>query len=219
MSVFDKWKTADLKSRITNAICILVIIAGIPYGMFWLYYRFTHAITDDAFVESDLINMTPRVPGHIKELLVDESYVIKKDQLLAILDPVDYQAQVELSQAKAEKALKNVEALKITLERTTQVVDRETNIAQSGIAKAEDDLKKAQANFDRVERDFKRVANLYETKSVAKHQFDTINAERTAALATLSSAKLGVNVAKETYERVVAEKLVVKELEAKIMAS
>jgi len=219
MSVFDKWKTAELKSRITNAICIIVIIAGIPYGMHWLYYRFTHAITDDAFVESDLINMTPRVPGHIKELLVDESYVIKKDQLLAMLDPVDYQAQVEMSQAKAEKALKNAETLKITLERTTQVVGRETNIAQSGIAKAEDDLKKALANFDRVERDFKRVENLYETKSVAKHQFDTINAERTAALATLSSAKLGVNVARETYERVVAEKLVVKELETKIMAA
>ena len=219
MSVFDKWKTADLKSRITNAICILVIIAGIPYGMFWLYYRFTHAITDDAFVESDLINITPRVPGHIKELLVDESHVITRVQLLAILDPVDCQAQVELLQAKAEKALKNAEALKITLERTMQVVDHETNIAQSGIAKAEDDLKKAQAGFERVERDFKRIENLYETKSVAKHQFDTINAERTAALATFSSAKLGVNIAKQTYERVVAEKLVVKELETKIMAA
>jgi membrane fusion protein (multidrug efflux system) len=219
MSFLDKWKTADLKSRITNAICIIVIIAGIPYGMIWLYYRFTHAITNDAFVESDLINMTPRVPGHIKELLVDESHEIKKDQLLAMLDPVDYQAQVELSQAKAEKALKNVEALKVTLERTTQVVDHETNIAQSGIAKAEDDLKKAQAGFERVERDFKRVENLYETRSVAKHQFDNIHAERTAALATLSSAKLGVSVARETYERVVAEKLVVKELETKIMAA
>lgn len=219
MSVFDKWKTADLKSKITNTICLLAIIASIPYGMNWLYYRFTHAITDDAFVESDLINITPRVPGHIKELLVDESHVIKKGQVLALLDPVDYQAQVELSQAKAEKALKNVETLKITLERTTQVVDRETNIAQSGIAKAKDDLKKAQANFERVERDFKRVANLYETKSVARHQFDTINAERTAALATLSSAKLGVHVARETYERVVAEKLVVKELATKIVAA
>ncbi|MCX5900116.1 MAG: HlyD family secretion protein [Proteobacteria bacterium] len=219
MSFLDKWKTADLKSRITNAICIIVIIAGIPYGMIWLYYRFTHAITNDAFVESDLINMTPRVPGHIKELLVDESHEIKKDQLLAILDPVDYQAQVELSQAKAEKTLKNIEALKVTLERTTQVVDHETNIAQSGIAKAEDDLKKAQAGFERVERDFKRVENLYETRSVAKHQFDNIHAERTAALATLSSAKLGVSVARETYERVVAEKLVVKELETKIMAA
>ena len=219
MRVFDKWKTADLKSRITNTLCLIVIFAAIPCGMRWLYYRFTHAITDDAFVESDLINMTPRVPGHIRELLVDESSVIKKGQLLALLDPVDYQAQVELSQVKAEKALKNVEALKITLERTMQVVDRETNIAQSGIAKAEDDLKKARADFDRVERDFKRVENLYETRSIAKHQFDNINAERTAALATLSSAKLGVDVSQQTHERAVAEKLVVKELEAKIMAA
>ncbi len=216
MNVFDKWQTADLKSKITNALCIIVIIAGIPYGMIWLYYRFTHAITNDAFVESDLINITPRVPGHIKELLVDESYPINKDQLLARLDPVDYQAQVELAQAKMEKALKNVEAMKVTLERTTQVVDRETHIAQSGIVKAEEDLKKAQANCERVERDYKRIANLYESRSVAKHQFDNINAEHTAARATLNSARVGVIVAQQTYERVVAEKLVVKELENRL---
>jgi len=219
MELLKKWKTADLKSKITNTICLLVIIAGIPYGIYWFYYRFTHAITDDAFVESDLINITPRVPGHIKELLVDESYGIKKGQLLAMLDPVDYQAQVELSQAKLEKSLKNVEALKVTLERTRQVVDREINIAQSGIIKAEEDFKKAQANFERVERDFKRIENLYATKSVAKHQFDNIRAERTAAMATLNSAKAGVTVASETHERVVAEKLVVKELENKLAAS
>ena len=85
-----------------------MLVAVIIFGSIWLYYRFTHAITDDAFVESDLINMTPRVPGHIKELLVDESDVIKKDQLLAMLDPVDYQAQVELSEAKAGKGSKKV---------------------------------------------------------------------------------------------------------------
>lgn len=219
MNVIAKWKNADLKSKITNALCIALIIAGIPYGMFWLHYRFTHAITNDAFVESDLINMTPRVPGHIKELLVDESHEIKKDQLLAMLDPADYQAQAELSQTKIEKALKNVEALKGTLERTTQVVDHETNIAQSGIVKAGEDLKKAQAGFERVERDFKRVENLYETRSVARHQFDTISAERTAAQATLNSAKAGVSVAQQTYERVLAEKLIVGELENKLAAA
>ena len=218
MSVLGKWKEADLKSRITNAICLLVIIAGIPYGIYWLTYRFTHAITDDAFVESDLINMTPRVPGHIQELLVDESSAIKKGQLLAVLDQADYRAQAELAQARVERAQKNIEALQITLDRTTKVVERETNIARSGVAKSEEDLRKAQANFDRVERDFKRVENLYETKSVPKHQFDTLAAERTGALAGLNSAKLGVDVAKQTFERVVAEQLQVKELEAKIAA-
>ena len=186
---------------------------------FWLHYRFTHAITNDAFVESDLINITPRVPGHIKELLVDESLAITKDQVLAMLDPADYQAQVELSQAKIEKALKNVAALQVTLERTAQVVEHEITIAQSGIVKAEEDLNKALANCERVERDFKRVENLYVSKSIARHQFDTVHAELTAAQATRNSAKASVHVARQTYERMLAEKLIVHELESKLDAA
>src|SRR5512147_1831344 len=116
----------NLQNKVATVIGLAVLVAVIIFGSNWLYYRFTHAITDDAFVESDLINMTPRVPGHIKELLVDESNVIKKGQMLAALDPVDYQAQVELAQAKVERAQKNIEMLNITLEKTKQVVERET---------------------------------------------------------------------------------------------
>lgn len=216
MEIINKWRNADLKSKITNALCLVALIAAIPFGMHWLYYRFTHAITDDAFVESDLISISPRVPGHIKELLVDESHVIQNGQLLAVLDQVDYQAQADLAQAKVEKALKNVETLKVTLDRTRQVVDHEITIAESGIVKAEEDLKKARAHFERLDLDFKRLANLYESRSIAKHQFDTITAEHTAALATLNAAKVGVTVAQQTHARVVAEKLVVKELENRL---
>lgn len=219
MELLQKWRQADLKSKITNIVCAVAVLVGLPWGIHWLYYRFTHTITDDAFVESDLINVTPRVSGHIQELLVDESHTITKDQMLALLDPVDYQAQYELAQAKVERAQKNVEALKVTLERTTQVVDREIHIAQSGIVKAEEDVKKAQANFERIDRDFNRLANLYESRSIAKHQFDAIAAERTTAIATLNAARVGVIVANQTYERALAERLTVDELKNKLAAA
>ena len=219
MDVLQKWREADLKSKIVNASCALLLLIGIPWGVHWLYYRFSHAITDDAFVESDLINVTPRVPGHIRALLVDESHIIQKDQLLAELDPVDYQAQLELAQAKMERAHKNVEGLKVTLEKTKQVVERETTIAQSGIVKAEEDLRKAQAHFERVERDYRRIANLYETRSISKHQFDASVAEYTAAQATLNAARVGVTVAQQTYERVLAERLSVDEIAKKLAAA
>ncbi|MCX8042760.1 MAG: HlyD family secretion protein [Desulfobacterota bacterium] len=219
MGVIQKWRQADLKSKITNSVCAVAMLIAVPWGIHWLYYRFTHAITDDAFVESDLINITPRVSGHIQELLVDESHTITKDQILALLDPVDYQAQYDLAQAKLERAYKNVDALRVTITKTEQVLERETAIAQNGIITAQEDLRKTQAHFERIDRDYKRIANLYETRSIAKHQFDAIAAEHTAAEASLNAARVGVTVAQKTYERVVAECLVIEELRKKLAAA
>ncbi|MCX5903724.1 MAG: biotin/lipoyl-binding protein [Proteobacteria bacterium] len=94
------WNEMNRQNRVAAGIGLVVLVVVIIFGSNWLSYRFTHAITDDAFVDSDLINVSPRVPGHLKQLLVDESDTIKKDQLLALLDPADYQAQLEMYEAK-----------------------------------------------------------------------------------------------------------------------
>ena len=85
MNMKQTWNGMNLQNRVVAGIGLAVLMVVIIFGSSWLYYRFTHAITDDAFVESDLINVSPRVPGHVKQLLADESDVIKKDQVLALL--------------------------------------------------------------------------------------------------------------------------------------
>src|SRR5947207_3385483 len=84
---------------------VVVLLAALPFAVGWLVYRFTHSITNDAFVESHLVNLAPQVPGHIARILVDEHDVVDKGQLLALIDPLPYERQVELSSAKLAVAV------------------------------------------------------------------------------------------------------------------
>jgi multidrug resistance efflux pump len=47
-----------------------------------LTYHLTHATTNDAFVKADLLDLSPFVPGHLYEILVDEGYAAKKADIL-----------------------------------------------------------------------------------------------------------------------------------------
>ena len=53
------------KQRWLFAILAIAILIGSFYGIRWLHYYFTHASTDDASVEGDLISVSSTVSGKI----------------------------------------------------------------------------------------------------------------------------------------------------------
>jgi multidrug resistance efflux pump len=78
-------------------ILVFGILAGSFYGIRWLHYYFTHASTDDASVEGDLISVSSTVSGKIRQLPIREGEQVKKGQLIAQLREEDYQAQVDVA--------------------------------------------------------------------------------------------------------------------------
>ena len=65
----------------------------------WLTYRLMHATTNAAFVKADLVDLSPLVPCHVSEILVDEGNSVKKGDVLAVLDDRDYKQALEKVQA------------------------------------------------------------------------------------------------------------------------
>ena len=82
--------------------------------------------TDDAFVAGDVTPLSARVSGNIVEMPVNDSDRVHKDQLLAVIDPSDYQARLELAQANLAAAqatlanLANQRAVQESLVRQAQ---------------------------------------------------------------------------------------------------
>jgi membrane fusion protein, multidrug efflux system len=212
------WNGMNRQNRVAAVIGLAVLAVVVIFGINWLYYRFTHAITDDAFVESDLINVSPRVPGHIKKLLADESDTIKKDQLLALLDPADYQAQLEMYEAKLEQIKRAVEVTRVSLQKAREMVGHDINITDDGIRQAQAGLQKARADYDQVQKDYPRIENLYKSKSIPKTRFDMMQAQKDAADAGVRAATAAVEAARSTNKKAVSAKLTVTELEKTLAA-
>ena len=54
-----------------------VLLAVAPFAVHWTVYRWTHSITDDAFVETHVVNIAPqKVSGHLFLYLVQEDDVV-----------------------------------------------------------------------------------------------------------------------------------------------
>ncbi|MEI6554122.1 MAG: HlyD family secretion protein [Paludibacter sp.] len=149
-------KKKDLKVYIPLAAVVLFVIIGATY---W-YIDYTKYIkTDDAYVTSDIVTVSPKIMGRVSKLYAEEGDSVKQGQLLAELDSTDLmaqkkqiialknQTQVGKSQAEAKYQfdLKNIEVLKINVERAKEDFDRSKAQFAGGVTTKEqyDHMKKA----------------------------------------------------------------------------
>ena len=93
------------------------IVAGLGIGSYLLVPVVQTALntvsTDDAYVNSHVTLVAPRVAGQVGQVPVDDNYRVKKGDLLVQLDREPFQVQVDIKKAavvNAEADLKAAEA-------------------------------------------------------------------------------------------------------------
>ena len=134
---------------------VLLLLAGAGLG-YW-YYIHLFVGTDDAYVSGHVGVVSPRVPGRVVKVLVDNNQQVRPGEVLMTLDPADF--QVAVNQAAANLA------------RLRQ------DLAQSyvKVSTARAKVAQAQANFNHAVTDRKRYTALYERRTVAKQTLDRVN--------------------------------------------
>ena len=176
---------AWLRSRRTVVAAGLLGLLLLVLLAWWIGYRLTHSITDDAFIESDMVELAPRVEGQIAEMLVEDSQPITRGQLLARIDPLPYQRKV----AQAQAALKVAEADHATavaaLERLAAQMPQQIAAAEHQLAVAQNESKSAAHNLVQARATFEHDVRLAEQglkASQANLDFARVTAERWNAL-------------------------------------
>lgn len=152
---------------ILAAVFIIAAVIGIRY----LLHAMAYESTDDAYIEGHIVQVSPRVTGHVQKVYVDDNELVKQGQPLVELDPADYQAR--LAQAKAA-----AEAAGITVNLTDVTSSASVQQAQAAVESAKAALQVQLAKVDS-----------------AKVKMEQTAAQVSAAAAALEQAKAQVNVA------------------------
>jgi membrane fusion protein (multidrug efflux system) len=131
---------------------VIILVAS-----FWWYYRQTHSITEDAFVEAHIVNIAPQtVSGHIVRFLVEENDRVEQGDVLAEIDPTPYRDQVNIAQSKVETARAELRRQEAALARLRLEVPIQIEIARRSLAAAQADQAKAKESLtltsDEVEK-------------------------------------------------------------------
>jgi membrane fusion protein, multidrug efflux system len=86
--------------RLIALALVVAAVASTPRAIRWVDDRRTHSITDDAFVEAHIVNVSPQlVSGRIVRFLAEEDNRVELGQVLAEIDPIPYRDKVNVAPA------------------------------------------------------------------------------------------------------------------------
>jgi membrane fusion protein, multidrug efflux system len=174
------------RRRALSAVAAAVVLCGIAYTAYWALVLNHFESTDNAYVQGNVVQLTPQVGGTVVAINADDTDHVKAGQVLVKLDPAD--AQVALDQAEAQLA-------QTVREVRTLYANNGTLKAQ--IALREADLARSQSELARAQDDVTRRAPLVATGAVGKEEFNHVNAQLAAARSSVAAAQSATLAARE----------------------
>ena len=182
---------------------VLGVVLLLVVGLFFYRYLSSYESTDDAFVDGHTDPIAPRISGFVTAVYVENTYHVKKGQILAQIDPRDYQVTKEnnaaqLSQAKAAVAAQEPNVPITATTQSAQVREAELQVASSeaNVAAAREryqsalaDLHQAEANEMNAAREEERYRLLVVKEEVSREQYDQQATNERAQAAVVSSRR------------------------------
>jgi membrane fusion protein, multidrug efflux system len=167
---------------IATVLIVIGVILLIICAILLIRYLNSYENTDDAFVDGHTDPITPRINGIVTGVYVENTYFVKKGEVLVELDPRDFQVALEQAKANLSQAEAGVRAQtpNVPITQTNQstvlanaqlsVSSATANLvaAQEKYKSALSDLTQAQANEGNAVREEERYRLLVGKEEVSK---------------------------------------------------
>jgi membrane fusion protein (multidrug efflux system) len=174
------------RRRALTALAAVVIVVGGGWGVYEWLVASHYEDTDNAYVQGNVIQITPQISGTVMSIMADDTDFVKAGQPLVQLDPADAKVALDQSEAALAQAVRQVRTLYANNgSLAAQVTLRQSDIvrAQSDIARAQDDLQRRQA--------------LSGNGEVSKEELNHSETALANAKSALAAAQAGVVTARE----------------------
>jgi membrane fusion protein (multidrug efflux system) len=177
------------------AAIVVVVALLLVFGIPWLRYTLGHESNDDAYVDSDKIQITSKIAERIDHIRADTNQYVHRGQLLVVLDNRDELAKLQQAQAQYDLALANQRTL--VQQGQGGVAQAQQTVAAAGaqVAVAEANLPGAEQNYAAAEANLARTRSLVATGDEPKEQLDVAQATAAAAASQLHAAQNTVGAA------------------------
>lgn len=211
---------------LAGLVCV-PLLAAAWFGGRWAIDRYSRSLTRDAFLDSDLINVSAYAAGDIVEIFVQEQSRVTKGQLLARIDPAVYQHEVDVKTSQlavAEAALRKSQAdlavAQAEVPVRVRIAERKLDLAREDEAKAQTRLELTTEDVDKgikaaaaavtgckaalalAAEDYTRYRDLAAAGTVTKRQFQESTKLHDVARAELEAAQAKLAQAEATRHKV-----------------
>ncbi|MDP9919911.1 membrane fusion protein (multidrug efflux system) [Variovorax boronicumulans] len=174
------------RRRALTVLTAVVLVAGGGWGLYEWLVASHYENTDNAYVQGNVIQITPQIGGTVMAIGADDTDFVKAGQPLVQLDPADAKVALEQSEAALAQAVRQVR----TLYANNGSLAAQVTLRQSDIAKAQSDIAKAQD-------DLQRRRALSGNGAVSKEELNHAETQLANAKSALAAAQAGVVAARE----------------------
>ena len=120
------------RRRMIAAVIVVFAVAGIGYGAWWAIVGSKREFTDNAYVDGNVVQLTPQVAGTIVSIGADNTDAVVAGQVLVQLDPADALVNLESAEAQLAKTVRQVRNLFATSSSLAATVQmREADVARA----------------------------------------------------------------------------------------
>ena len=165
-----------------NVILPALLLAAIGFGGYKGYAYFTEGrflvTTDDAYVKADTAVIAAKVAGYIETVPYDNNSPVKAGDILAKIDPVDYQLAVQAAQNKL-----------LTQDSSIARMDTQIKAQDSAIHQAQAQLDALQADAVRAASAYARTAALAQSGNATQAALEQAQADKDHTAAAVEGGK------------------------------
>ncbi|SAL67088.1 secretion protein HlyD family protein [Caballeronia cordobensis] len=177
------------RRRLMTLIVLVIIIAAVAYGLYYFLVARFHESTDDAYVNGNVVQITPQVVGTVISVNADDTQTVKIGDPLVSLDPADSKVALDQAEANLAQTVRQVRTFFVNnnqyeaqialrrsdLSRAQDDLKRRMQVAQTGavsqeeISHARDAVRGAQAALDAAEQELASNRSLTANTTIADH--------------------------------------------------
>jgi membrane fusion protein, multidrug efflux system len=188
----------------------MVILVGLVFAVSEYIYTRSHESTDDAFIDGNIVPLSPRVNGHVAMVYITDNQRVKAGDLLVALDPRDFQTRLDAAAAAWQAATAADQAQNAAVELTQITAMADLDQAREGVTAAEAAVQEAEAQLtlaraaldqtsaeadaarvrhQRDTADLARYRQVAQTQAVSAQELDHVRAAEQIAAADLTAAR------------------------------
>ena len=208
--------TPTRKKRAMRAYLLLGGLAVAVLAIYFIHGYLTkdEVSTDDAQIDADVVPLAARIGGVILRIDVEDHQRVKAGQLLAEIDPADYDenvkaaeddldaageqaaaadAQVQIVKATSTGGLSSARAQLQGTSASVRAAASQIQAASAAVARAKSDLAKA-------ERDLTRAKTLHDQGAITGQALESAQASRDSTAAAYDLANANLNSARDQQQ-------------------
>jgi HlyD family secretion protein len=181
-----------MKTRLKIIILVLVLAAAAVY--FWTSRR-PHSLTLTGIVTTDDVLVSSQIQGRLQKLLVRQGDIVKKGQLLAVIQPQELKADQSFYRNSQKESAAQVEQAKADLEFQMAQTREQIRQAQANVAMYDAQVKQAEADLEYALLTFNRAKALRAGNINSEQDLEQARTNHDASRAHVASLRKQVQAA------------------------